>query len=94
MFRPVNKGDRVAGERMTAQAVFNTVKAYAAAIGLDHFAPHDLRRSYAKLAHKGRAPFEQIQLSLGHASLQTTERIWESSRTLPTHPAATWVENS
>jgi integrase len=74
LFRPVNKGDRVAGERMTAQAVFNTVKAYAAAIGLDHFAPHDLRRSYAKLAHKGRAPLEQIQLSLGHASIQTTER--------------------
>ena len=68
------QGDRVAGERMTAQAVFNTVKAYAAAIGMDHFAPHDLRRSYAKLAHKGRAPLEQIQLSLGHSSIQTTER--------------------
>jgi integrase len=74
LFRPVNKGDRVAGERMTAQAIFNTVKSYAAAIGIDHFAPHDLRRSYAKLAHKGRAPLEQIQLSLGHASIQTTER--------------------
>jgi integrase len=74
LFRPVNKGDRVAGESMTAQAVFNTVKSYAAAIGVDHFAPHDLRRSYAKLAHKGRAPLEQIQLSLGHASIQTTER--------------------
>jgi len=74
LFRPVNKGDNLAGDRMTAQAVFNTVKAYAAALGLDNFAPHDLRRSYAKLAHKGRAPLEQIQLSLGHASIQTTER--------------------
>jgi site-specific recombinase XerD len=74
LLRPVNKGDRVAGERMTAQAVFNTVKAYAAAIGLSDFAPHDLRRSYAKLAHKGHAPLEQIQISLGHASIQTTER--------------------
>jgi integrase len=74
LLRPVNKGDRLAGESMTAQAVFNTVKAYAAAIGMDHFAPHDLRRSYAKLAHKGRAPLEQIQISLGHASIQTTER--------------------
>jgi site-specific recombinase XerD len=74
LFRPVNRGDRVVGESMTAQAVFNTVKAYAAAIGMKNFAPHDLRRSYAKLAHKGRAPLEQIQLSLGHASIQTTER--------------------
>ena len=37
-------------------------------------APHDLRRTFAKLAHRGRAPLEQIQLSLGHASIQTTER--------------------
>ena len=29
---------------------------------------------YLKLAHKGHAPLEQIQLSLGHASVQTTER--------------------
>jgi hypothetical protein len=74
LFRPVNKGGRLAGERMTAQAVFNTVKLYAAAIGVENFAPHDLRRSYAKLAHKGHAPLEQIQISLGHASIQTTER--------------------
>jgi site-specific recombinase XerD len=33
-----------------------------------------LRRTYAKLAHKGGAALEQIQLSLGHASVQTTER--------------------
>ena len=36
--------------------------------------PHDLRRTFAKLAHQGRAPLEQIQISLGHASIQTTER--------------------
>jgi integrase len=35
--------------------------------------PHDLRRSFAKLAHTGHAPLEQIQLSLGHASVVTTE---------------------
>lgn len=32
------------------------------------------RRTFAQLAHKGQAPLEQIQLSLGHASIQTTER--------------------
>ncbi|HYI94657.1 MAG TPA: site-specific integrase [Bryobacteraceae bacterium] len=74
VFRPVNKGGRVCVARMTAQAVFNTVKAYAGTLGMKSFAPHDLRRSYAKLAHKGHAPLEQIQLSLGHASIQTTER--------------------
>jgi integrase/recombinase XerD len=74
VFRPVNKGDRLSGESMTAQSIFETVKKYAAEIGLKDIAPHDLRRSFAKLAHKGRAALEQIQLSLGHASIQTTER--------------------
>jgi integrase len=44
------------------------------ALGFTHLAPHDLRRSYAKLAHQGHAPIEQIQISPGHASIQTTER--------------------
>jgi len=32
------------------------------------------QRTLAKLAHLGRAPLEQIQISLGHASIQTKER--------------------
>jgi len=74
IFRAVNKGDKLAGESMTAQSIFETVKKYAAEIGAGNIAPHDLRRTFAKLAHKGRAALEQIQLSLGHASIQTTER--------------------
>jgi integrase len=37
-------------------------------------APHDCRRTFAKLALRGGARLEQIQLNLGHASIQTTER--------------------
>jgi integrase len=37
-------------------------------------APHDLRRTFAKLAYKGGAGLDQIQLSLGHASIKTTEK--------------------
>ena len=55
------------------EAVWTMLRRYARVLGLD-IAPHDLRRTYAKLAHKGGAPLEQIQLSLGHASIQTTER--------------------
>jgi integrase len=74
LFRPVNKGDNLAGESMTAQSIFETVKKYAAAIGVSEIAPHDLRRTFAKLAHRGRSAIEQIQLSLGHHSILTTER--------------------
>ena len=58
---------------MTAQALYMTVQGYAHALGLDGLACHDLRRTYAKLAHKGGSAIEQIQLSLGHASLKTTQ---------------------
>jgi site-specific recombinase XerD len=73
LMRAVNKGDRITGEGMTAQSIFECVVRYGQRIGVQ-IAPHDLRRTFAKLAHKGHAALEQIQISLGHASIQTTER--------------------
>lgn len=62
------------GARMSEQALYILVSYYARKLGLGKIAPHDLRRTYAKLAHKGGAGLDQIQLSLGHSSIQTTER--------------------
>jgi site-specific recombinase XerD len=73
ILRRVNKRDVIAQAGMTPEALFRVVKQYSAKIG-DGIAPHDLRRTFAKLAHRGRAPLEQIQLSLGHSSVSTTER--------------------
>ena len=56
-----------------AQSIFETVAGYGDRIGV-RITPHDLRRTFSKLAHQGRAPLEQIQITLGHASIQTTER--------------------
>ena len=69
----VNKADRITGPGMRAQSIYEVVDRYGEELGAA-LAPHDVRRTFAKLAHKGRAPLEQIQLSLGHASIQTTER--------------------
>jgi integrase len=41
---------------------------------LPGIAPHDLRRSCAKMCRAAGGELEQIQLLLGHASVQTTER--------------------
>ncbi len=73
VFHAVNKGGRVVSDCMTAQAIRDVVDGYARRLGLD-IAPHDLRRTFAKLAYKGGAGLDQIQLSLGHGSIQTTER--------------------
>ena len=72
VFRPVNKAGRIVGTSMTAQGIYIIVTAYGKQCGFGA-APHDMRRSFAKLARKGHAALEQIQLSLGHASVVTTE---------------------
>jgi site-specific recombinase XerD len=74
VFRSIHKGGYVNGDSMTPQAVADVVREYADLCGFDDLAAHDLRRTFAKLAHKGGAGLDQIQLSLGHASIQTTER--------------------
>ena len=73
VFRPINKAGRLVGTQMSGKCIADAIKRYARPLGLK-IAAHDLRRTYAKLAHQGRAALEQIQLSLGHASLTTTER--------------------
>ena len=73
VFRAINKGDHVVGDGITPQAIYNIIVGYAGALEKKGVAPHDLRRTFAKLAHKGGAAIDQIQLSLGHESIQTTE---------------------
>lgn len=78
IFRPVNKGDRLAGESMTPEAIRHTIEraikqANQNGAGLPAIAAHDLRRTFAQLARKGGAKLEQVSLALGHESIKTTE---------------------
>ena len=52
----------------------DVVKTCCEKAGLEHIAPHDLRRTCAKLCHDRGGELEQIQFLLGHASVQRTER--------------------
>ena len=74
VLRPVGRGDRVLGDRMTEKVVWQLLQPYARAAGVPGIAPHDLRRSCAKMCRAAGGELEQIQLLLGHASVQTTER--------------------
>ena len=74
IFRAVCKGGYINGTALTSQAIADVVHLYAKRCSLDSFACHDARRTWSKLAYKGGAQISQIQLSLGHASIQTTER--------------------
>jgi len=74
VLRRVNRGDRVQAAGMSEKVVWQLLQQYAAAVGLPGIAPHDLRRTCAKLCRAAGGELEQIQLLLGHASVQTTER--------------------
>lgn len=74
LWRGFRKGDHMLpAPGISSQAVWRVVDDYAPrALGFK-IAPHDLRRTYAKLAHKGGAAIEQISLNLGHGSIKVTE---------------------
>lgn len=83
IFRPVNKGGRVTGEAIADEkAVWQVVLKYARETELGKLSPHDLRRTCAKLCRKAGGDLEQIQLLLGHASVQTTERYLGTEQNL------------
>jgi site-specific recombinase XerD len=74
VFRPINRGGRLTHASLTDKSVWYILRKYTPALGFANLAPHDLRRTFARVAHQGGAPIEQVQISLGHASIQTTER--------------------
>jgi site-specific recombinase XerD len=74
IFRAVARTGKVWGKGISQNVVWYVVKACCERVGLEHIAPHDLRRTCAKLCHSNGGELEQIQFLLGHASVQTTER--------------------
>lgn len=73
IFRRINKSDKLAGESLTPQAIYYLVAKYSEQVFGEAVQPHDLRRTFAKLARKGGAELEQISLVLGHSSIKTTQ---------------------
>jgi integrase len=74
VFRAINKAGRVWGDGMSPKVLWDVVRAAAARAAIDKLAPHDLRRTCARLCHLAGGDLDQIQFLLGHVSIQTTER--------------------
>jgi len=72
LFQAMSKSGRIQHEHICGETVRDVVYKYAQQCGFN-ISPHDLRRTYAKLAHKNGAKIDQIQLNLGHHSLATTQ---------------------
>jgi site-specific recombinase XerD len=74
LFRAIGKTGRVQGCGFTAKVIWSIVREAAKDSGIGVIAPHDLRRTCARLCHQAGGELEQIQFLLGHVSVQTTER--------------------
>ena len=80
VFRRVLKGGMLQGAGVTANVVWYAVKRCARQAGIANLAPHDLRRTCARLCNDCSGELEQIRFLLGHASVQTTERYIRSKQ--------------
>lgn len=74
MFRAINKAGRIAAHGFSPKSSGQWVTSACSHCGLPGVAPHDLRRTCARLCHDAGGEIEQIQHLLGHESVQTTER--------------------
>ena len=85
VFRPVNRGGTVTGERLGEKVVWQTLRRYATEVGVPGIAPHDLRRTCAKLCRAAGGELAQIQLLLRHASSRRPSGILARNRISLTH---------
>ncbi len=74
IFRAINKAHRMGKSGFSPKVIWGVVKEGSSKCGIENVAPHDLRRTCARLCHEAGGELEQIQFLLGHVSVQTTER--------------------
>jgi integrase len=60
IFRPVNRAELPTGARLGEKVVWQMLQQYAEAVGVPGIAPHDLRRTCAKLCRAAGGELEQI----------------------------------
>jgi site-specific recombinase XerC len=82
VFRAVSRVGTVWGTGISENVVWHVVSNRCNQGDLEHVAPHDLRRTCARLCHSSGGELEQIQFLLGHSSVQTTERYLDCKQNL------------
>jgi len=73
IFFSIRKNGEIGNTMITPQGIRDIVAKHSKNILDKQILPHDLRRTYAQLSYKAGAPLRQVQLSLGHSSIRTTE---------------------
>ncbi|PJF32541.1 MAG: hypothetical protein CUN52_01115 [Phototrophicales bacterium] len=74
IIRRIWKGGGISKNGLSADGIWFIVGECAKYAGIDHVAPHDLRRSVAGALYNAEVPIEKISMLLRHANIAVTER--------------------
>jgi len=74
LVRRIWKGGHVSKQGLTPEGIWWIIGASARAVGIEHVAPHDLRRSVAGALHDAGTPIDKISRLLRHSNIAVTER--------------------
>jgi integrase len=80
IFRRVSRLDKIWGDKITPKAIWHVVKAAAKRADIKNLAPHDLRRTCARLCHLAGGELEQIQFLLDTHRFKQPSGISAASR--------------
>ncbi|EMQ6092404.1 tyrosine-type recombinase/integrase [Salmonella enterica] len=74
LFQRIRRFDDVTAERMTDQAIYHILETRRIESGLEKFAPHDLRRTFASAMLDNGEDIITVKDAMGHASVTTTQK--------------------
>jgi len=72
LLRSINKAGPIWSNGFSPKVIWGVAKEKAKACDIQSLAPHDLRRTCARLCHQAGGELEQIQFLLGQVSVQRT----------------------
>lgn len=74
LFPRIRRFDDVTGERMSDQAIYHILETRRVETGLEKFAPHDLRRTFASSMLDNGEDIVTVKDAMGHSSIATTQK--------------------